>query len=261
IQSEDAGTEEKGEAAADASGGFTPMPKAASIDELRARLEARIQTLRQKRKAPDDDKSREAILQNRLNRKRVKKGKSKKEGGGVANEQIIAGIPTTAGYASNDKRQAGAKRAESIAEAISFGTVELGTEKRKAGMTTKQAIEHVEKKQKKLAELRATDAEKAKEVEEKDKWHGALDKARGVKVKDDLKKLKKTLKREQQQKKQSQKQWKERNIQLKRDQEERQKKRNENIQARIDAKKAKKVGKKAKSGGKKKARPGFEGKK
>ncbi|KAJ1913829.1 hypothetical protein H4219_005047 [Mycoemilia scoparia] len=245
------------------------LPPSASIDKLRSKLEARIQSLRQKRKAPEDPKSREAILQNRLNRKRAKKEKKKKKGPSTATaapETVISNSNPASTKKSPNGVASDAKSADSITEAISFGTVELGDSssqsKKKGTMTTKQAIQKVEQRQKQLEELRAAnEGDKAYKEAQKDKWHGALDKARGIKVKDDLKKLKQTLRREQSQKSKSKTEWRDRTDTVNKQQMDRQKKRNDNLKARAEGKSTKKGGSAKPKNNKKKARPGFEGKK
>ncbi|KAJ2293653.1 hypothetical protein IWW55_005724, partial [Coemansia sp. RSA 2706] len=66
-----------------------PMAVPGSIGELRQKLQARIQNLRQKRKAPEDDVSREALLEKRMKRRKsTKEAKAKaKKAGSAGREQ------------------------------------------------------------------------------------------------------------------------------------------------------------------------------
>ncbi|KAL1968929.1 hypothetical protein VTN77DRAFT_1290 [Rasamsonia byssochlamydoides] len=104
----------------------------------------------------------------------------------------------------------------------------------------------------KKARLAAMDPAKRAEIEEKDMWLNAKKKAHGEKVRDDTSLLKKALKRKAAAKRKSEREWKERLEGVAKNKEMRQKQREENIRKRKEEKKA---GKK----GKAKARPGFEG--
>lgn len=73
--------------------------------------------------------------------------------------------------------------------------------KKKANLKTK--LKKAERKQQKLKQL---DPEQAKQVH----WKNAIDKAQGIKVKDDPKLIKKALKRKVSEKKRHKKQWAER---------------------------------------------------
>ncbi|KAJ2682940.1 hypothetical protein GGH99_004544, partial [Coemansia sp. RSA 1285] len=100
-------------AAADASNAVKPMPPAQSINDLRERLQVRIQSLRQKRKAPEDDGSREALLEKRMKRRentKEAKAKAKKTGSGAVREQVLgkntpmpSGAPSGTATAGGDE--------------------------------------------------------------------------------------------------------------------------------------------------------------
>ncbi|MCJ1378033.1 hypothetical protein MMC17_001129 [Xylographa soralifera] len=111
--------------------------------------------------------------------------------------------------------------------------------------------------------ISALDPSKRADVEEKDSWLNARKRAHGERIRDDSSLLKKTLKRKEKAKKKSEKEWGERIEGIEKGKAMRQKKRDENLQKRKDEKGVK--GKKAKSNlkgskkGKPKARPGFEG--
>ncbi|KAI9499779.1 hypothetical protein GGI25_005103 [Coemansia spiralis] len=254
-----------------------PMPPAQSIDDLRARLHARIETLRQKRKAPEDDASREALLEKRMKRRKNTKeaqAKAKKAAGGTANEQVLGRNTPSAGSSSTTN---GANAAGSVKDNLFYGKLTTGTPKKKKSLQIKQQLANIEGKKKELEELRMVDAEKADKLEAKDKWNKALTQAKGEKVKDDVRLLRKTVRREEQKKKKSSREWTERKSAVATKIKERADKREANIKARIDAKKMKKQGKSKKSieralkgpkatsaskkkGPAQKARPGFEGK-
>lgn len=132
------------------------------------------------------------------------------------------------------------------------------TRKKKGKSDAKTALDAAQRKRERISGL---DAEKRKDIEEKDLWLSAKKRAQGEKVFDDVNLLKKTLKRQEKQKNKSTQEWKER-IKSVRDVEERkQKKREDNLKKRRDEKGQKKQkGKtKVKKPGKKVKRPGFEG--
>jgi hypothetical protein len=145
-----------------------------------------------------------------------------------------------------------------------------------------QALAHLEKHNSKLAGL---PEEKRKEVEERERWAKAEERARGGKVADEEKTLKKAVKRLEKTKSKSGKDWYvlfssqynteltnrvERKKNIEQSQATSIKKRNDNIASRIQTKRDKKMGikdkgKKSAGGGAKggkgggKKRPGFEG--
>ncbi|EPS27718.1 hypothetical protein PDE_02662 [Penicillium oxalicum 114-2] len=111
----------------------------------------------------------------------------------------------------------------------------------------------------KKARLEGMDPEKRAELEEKDAWLNAKKRAHGERVRDDTSLLKKALKRKETAKKRSERDWKERLDTVSRMKEQRQNKREENLRKRREEKGTKGKGKKSSGGAKKKARPGFEG--
>lgn len=112
----------------------------------------------------------------------------------------------------------------------------------------------------KKARLAEMDPEKRAELEEKDRWLNAKKRAHGERVRDDTSLLKKALKRKESAKKKSEREWKDRLDTVARMKDQRQSKREENLRKRREEKGNKgSKGKKAAGAGKKKARPGFEG--
>ncbi|CAG8267924.1 unnamed protein product [Penicillium salamii] len=118
-------------------------------------------------------------------------------------------------------------------------------------------LKAAEAKKARLAEM---DPTKRADIEDKDLWLNAKKRAHGERVRDDTSLLKKALKRKETAKKKSEREWKDRLDTVVRSKEQRQTKRDENLRKRRDEK-GNKGGKKkpSSSGGKKKARPGFEG--
>ncbi|KAH7937845.1 hypothetical protein HPB49_016617 [Dermacentor silvarum] len=100
----------------------------------------------------------------------------------------------------------------------------------------KKLVHQLEVKAEKMKNLEELDPERAKKAQEKQKWHRALDRAEGIKVRDDPELLKATLKRHEKRRQQSRKKWESRTEHVKQRQEERQQKRRDNIKARKQAK-------------------------
>lgn len=113
----------------------------------------------------------------------------------------------------------------------------------------------------KKARLAALDEEKRADIEEKDMWLNAKKRAHGERVRDDTSLLKKALKRKESAKKRSEREWKERLETVKRGKDMKQQKREENLRKRREEKGKSGGGKKGAGGGKggSKPRPGFEG--
>ncbi|KAL5337054.1 surfeit locus protein 6-domain-containing protein [Aspergillus crustosus] len=112
----------------------------------------------------------------------------------------------------------------------------------------------------KKARIAGLDEEKRADIEEKDMWLNAKKRAHGERVRDDTSLLKKALKRKESAKKRSERDWKDRIETVQKGKDQRQQKREDNLRKRREDK-GKKGGKKASSGGasKSKPRPGFEG--
>ncbi|KAI5854579.1 surfeit locus protein 6-domain-containing protein [Tricharina praecox] len=255
-----------------------PELDAAARAEQRARLAARIEALRAKRKADNADgtsaRTRQDLLEAR--RKKEAQRKERKKAARLADkivsegEDVLSEIPAI---------PAAAAATPAIRKDFSFGRVtfddgrqlnaklqDFQKDKRRRGPTDLLGqLKHTEAKKRRIEQM---GDEKKEEVLEKEKWSKALKQATGEKIKDDEKLLKKALKRQESQKRKSAHEWGERLSGQSKSQAQRVKKREENLQARIDSKKANKGGKKitkksqkpfVKKGGKKPSRPGFEG--
>jgi hypothetical protein len=105
----------------------------------------------------------------------------------------------------------------------------------------KVLVKKLQEKKEKLTKLKETEPEKAFEMETNEKWRTALDKASGVKVKDDIDLLKRSIKRVEKKKEKTRKEWSERVQKVEHSKQKAQEKRNKNIEARKDKKKEKKV--------------------
>ncbi|KAL4900509.1 surfeit locus protein 6-domain-containing protein [Aspergillus multicolor] len=111
----------------------------------------------------------------------------------------------------------------------------------------------------KKARLSGLDEEKRADIEEKDMWLNAKKRAHGERVRDDTSLLKKALKRKETAKKRSEREWKDRIDTVKRGKDMKQQKREENLRKRREDKGKSGGGKKGAASGGKKPRAGFEG--
>ena len=105
----------------------------------------------------------------------------------------------------------------------------------------KVLVKKLQEKKDKMTKLKETEPEKAFEMETNDKWRTALDKASGIKVKDDIDLLKRSIKRVEKKKDKTRKEWSERVQKVEYSKQKAQEKRNKNIEIRKDKKKEKKV--------------------
>lgn len=229
-----------------------------SVDDLRERLQRKIDGMREKRSGGKVDKleakklkRRESKLKLRMKREAEKKKKS--------NDNSHKG-PQLNGKAERPKAASPPpgkpifnKEGKMVYSKFDFSEKnkkeESGSKK-----NYKKLLEKVEKERNELKELKKSDIDAAHTKQQKLAWNNALQKAEGVKVKDDPELLKKTIKKQEKLKKKSSKEWADRTERTEKKQKDKQDKRLKNIKAR----KQKKVDSKIKKA-KKKGRilPGF----
>lgn len=118
----------------------------------------------------------------------------------------------------------------------------------------KKLIKKLQDKREHIDKLKLTEPAKAVELETTDKWKTAIDKAAGVKVKDDVGLLKKALKKVEKKKDKSRKDWSNRVKEVKHNKDRAQGKRTKNIEKRREKIKENKVKKLKKKG---RIMPGF----
>lgn len=239
---------------------------------LRARLAARIQALRDARKADKDGKpirTREELLESRRQKQAERKA-HKKELRQQAKleeerkrEEALASARESPGGILSPSVDLEEQHNFAFGR-VGFGdgsqlshdlTHTLNRTAKKGPSDPKTALLKFENQKKRLE---AMDGEKRKDVEEKEAWLTARRRAEGEKVKDDEKMLKKAVKRKESIKKKSAKEWAARTEGVAKGIKERQKKREDNIRQRRDEKLLGKAGKK-KGAKKSKGRAGFEG--
>lgn len=243
---------------------------------LRARLAAKIQSLREARKADGPDgkpiRTRQELIESRRQKQLERKAhkqelrKAAKQEEDRKREEALASARNSPGSILSP--------AVDLADTnFTFGRVGFGdgaqlshdlshvlnSAKKKGPSDPKTALLKFQNEKKRLEKL---DDEKRKDVEEKEMWLIARKRAEGERPRDNEKLLKKAVKRKEQQKSKSEKAWKERAEGVGKAMKQRAQKREANIQERKDKKMMGKAGKKkggAKKGGAKKGRAGFEG--
>lgn len=241
---------------------------------LRARLAARIQSLRQERKADGPDgkpiRTRQELIESRRQKQAERKAhkqevrKKAKQEEDLKREEALASARNSPGGILSpavdlaDNNFAFGRVAFGDGTRLSHDlTHELSSAKKKGPSDPKTALLKVQNEKKRL---QAMDEEKRKDIAEKEAWLTARKRAEGEKIRDDEKLLKKAVKRKEQGKKKSEKAWAERSEGVQKSMKARQQKRESNIKARKEQKMLGKAGKKKKPGPtKKKSRAGFEG--
>lgn len=118
----------------------------------------------------------------------------------------------------------------------------------------KKLLKKLQEEKEKKEQLKQSEPEKATELELKSKWKTAIDKAAGVKIKDDVQLLKKSVKKLEKMKEKSKKSWEERNKQVEMKKNQAQEKRRKNLEKRKEKKKENKIKKLKKKG---RILPGF----
>ena len=232
----------------------------ASLDDLREKLQKRIEELRLKRKAPGAD-GEQAVPKKMSKKMKIaeKKKQEKMEAIQASKQKLQEAMKNKAKQqnAEDNEEQPKMEMEKAHKEEVSFSKFafeefdaakeqKLKKKKKKkddprSGKDYVRLLKKAEKHKQELTDLKEKDPEKAQQVITKETWQKAFQKAQGVKIKDDPELLKKSMKREKQKKKRSAKSWKSRVKQTEKLMQAKQDKRNRNIQARKDTKKAKKV--------------------
>jgi len=196
-----------------------PKDLVKSYDQLHTKLEARIAELRGKR--PNSEEWLEKRKATRkLSKLKKKKKKTKPNSGVEKGQKVGAGQTEGSGESSEVKKEepADVKCEAKLPQedAISYSSIvfsENGAKRKKgafSGRNYSGILKRVEKDKSKIRAVEETDMEKAKRMKQKTAWKTAMQRAEGVKVKDDVELLKKAIQRKEQKKKKSQKAWAER---------------------------------------------------
>ncbi|CAI6334978.1 unnamed protein product [Periconia digitata] len=257
------------------------MPKSIapkSHDEFRARLSAKLESLRAMRKADGANgqpaKNRAELIEARrkkeAERKAARKAQrdlAKEDEERVKAEDQLSRIRGGSGSPSVFSHRSSPEQDRNF----NFGRVAwsdgqqlegnlsgfLDAKKKKGKSDPKTALEAAKNK---MARLSGLDEEKRKEIEEKDLWLNAKKRAQGERVHSDPRLLKKTVKRLEKGKLKSEKEWNERKANVDKGKEAKQKRRETNLKKRREEKGVKGKKKPVKKAVKSKSkRPGFEG--
>jgi len=221
---------------------------AQSVQELRERLRAKLESL-QASKGPGSKNKKNKKLSKEEKKTKLKeelrlKSKLAKINAGTKPNKTPNGKCVT-GSNAKPVYNADGKMVFSKFD-LSNGGGQASKSKKPDPKSTLQSIQKQKEQLKKL-ELKG-ETSKVNQLEETSAWTKALDKAEGVKVKDDESLLKKSIKKQEQRKKSSAKKWDARKESEDKRKNAKQQKRNENISKRKKDKKDNKMKKLAKKG-------------
>ena len=188
--------------------------------ELKAKLEAKLQNMREKRKAPGTKvpgaaTSRQQILEERRKRLETKKNSKKTVESDSSDDEDDDDDDELVDEAAKEYANAGAN--------VMFGNIEFADGDRvssdltstrkvdkKKGPANKDIKGHLKKLEREKLRKEDMDQEARNKLEDKQKWQKALASVQGLKVKDDEKLLKKALRRKESKKRKSEREWNER---------------------------------------------------
>ena len=261
-----------------------------NLEELRAKLQNRIKSMKEKRRAPGTrvegaPSSREAILIQRKKKDETKKQKKELQSQQAGNdsdssdEEIDNDIDNDVDSEVASKKR---KLNDNLAKDVMFQNIifddgdratsdlqRLRKVNRKAGPSKNDIKAHLKILETKKAKLESKDELEQIKYKEKEKWQKTMLQAEGVKLRNDEKLLRKALKRKEAKKRKSSVEWQERKRSVAANISERAKRREENLQIRKDNKgkkrsqqtkmKRKYKGSVAANLPKKQKRAGFEG--
>ena len=256
-------------------------PPKPSPEELKARLQKRIEELRAARKADGLNgkpaRNRQELLDARRRKEEQRKAhkkelrqKAKEEEREKQRSLMERGSPLLNSLSGSNAIKPPSRDSDSTTN-LTFGriafpdghrtTAELSTIlPSKPAKGPQDPFTALQAAQKKQTRLNGFDPDKRAEIAEKDMWLHAHKHALGERVRDDTSLLKKTLKRKESAKRKSEKEWTGRIEGVEKAKASKQRRREENLKKRRDEKGAKGKGKKGGKGKPKpKARPGFEG--
>lgn len=195
---------------------IAPLPPAASISDLRAKLHDRLEKFKRDRGEPETRDELEAERRAKRGEMRDKRRKDRKEER-RKNKAEPTAKPAKVGHvfprnvaALTAQTQLIVPQLHTPVDSVSYQSMALPSSSRggkaplKALSNPSQALAHLEKHNSKLASL---PEEKRKEIEERERWAKAEERARGGKVADEEKTLKKAVKRLEKTKSKSGQDW------------------------------------------------------
>jgi len=203
---------------------------------LKRKLEEKITGLRAERRASENDQPPRVRKEKRVLQpaqpapQRPKSGMDNKD---PKKETLMAIL------ADNQKNDALPDDSVAFNQVVGFG--DDTHHKKRRRQTPTQLLLRAERAKEQEAKIKEIDPEVGEQVAAQKRVSKALQRAAGVRVKDDPALLRKTIKKAAKKKTKSQKEWKRRVSDVKKAQRDKQRKRQENLQARVEAKKAKRV--------------------
>ena len=234
------------------------LHKKRNLELLRAKLQAKIQNMRNKRKAPGTNVegapiSREAILLQRKHKLELKQQRklqqleNSESDTDDENDLDVESGPITKKMKKNNKGENDDVNADGVIyQSIMFNdgvrtTSDLQRLRKYNQNKKKGPSKHDYKAQLKILEQRKQKLQSKDELEqikaiEKNKWQKAMLQAEGVKLKDDEKLIKKAIKRKEAKKRKSAIEWNERKRAVEANKQERVKRREENLKIRKENK-------------------------
>ncbi|KAI0298344.1 surfeit locus protein 6-domain-containing protein [Multifurca ochricompacta] len=256
VHIEDAGSDPEEVTAPD-----VPLSRPESIETLRAKLHAKIETMKIKKQGGGEGSSKDELLEERRlqraamreRRRKETKARIKREREGKEKSKGTAPPPKTQLLVMDSVSSPSKPDHHSQLTNVAFSSIakSSSSSRLKTPSNPTQALQQLASRKEKLAAL---PEEKRKQIEEQERWEKAEARLEGVKVREDESRLKKAAKRNEKEKANSKKAWTERKEQLAANMAAREKKRADNIASRNEKRKEKHKGVKGKS------RPGFEGK-
>lgn len=190
--------------------------------ELKAKLQAKIQSMREKRKAPGSKAPGAATSRQQILEERRKKAEMKKEKKGKV-EADDESSDEDMDEDEGDGGVAAAGGAGQTGSSVMFGNIEFLdgervssdlTSSRKVGKgkgpANKDIKGHLKKLEREKVRAEEMDTDSRRKLEDKNKWKKALASVQGIKVKDDEKLLKKALRRKESKQRKSEREWKDR---------------------------------------------------
>lgn len=221
-----------------------PSEASPSSEDLRLQLKVKIDSLREKRKAlgREDEiqkkrlKRQESKAKLKMKRHKQKHEKSLPNGQGMVTPKPKTPIPATPVFNREGKM---------VFSKFDFSEKK---EKKPEKKNYKKLLETMQKSKDKLKDLEQTDSSAAQSLKQKQQWKSVLQKAEGIRVKDNPDLIKKTIKRVEKRKEKSRKEWKDRTDKVDTEVKQRQKKRTVNIKKKKDGRINKKISKQKKKG-------------
>ncbi|CCF57390.1 hypothetical protein KAFR_0C03990 [Kazachstania africana CBS 2517] len=231
------------------------IEKKKNLTELRSKLQAKIQTLRAKRKAPGSNVqgaplSRDAILKERKRKEELKKQKKQQdededEESDSSDDDDASDVDDE--IRSNKKSAKDEVNADNVMfQNIVFDdgakltsnlrNIRKNPNQKKKGPSKNDIKAHLKLLETKQKKIESKDELEQIKLKEKDKWQRAMLQAEGVKLKDDEKLLRKALKRKESKKRKSAVEWSERQRTVQQSKMEKAKRREENLKIRKENK-------------------------